>query len=79
MFDNSPLLRGKILDVGCGEGITDLGIFLRVRPELLVGIDVEGNFRELPRIMKENGLPFSEIPEAPCLPADRRQEDPLSR
>ena len=63
MFDNSPLLRGKILDVGCGEGITDLGIFLRVHPELLVGIDIEGNFRELPRIMRDNGLPFSDIPK----------------
>jgi SAM-dependent methyltransferase len=63
MFDHSPLLKGKILDVGCGEGITDLGIFLRVEPKLLVGIDIEGNFKELPRIMKENGLPFLEIPK----------------
>ena len=63
MFDHSPLLKGNILDVGCGEGITDLGIFLRVRPKLLVGIDIEGNFRELPRIMKENGLPLDEIPQ----------------
>lgn len=62
MFDHSPLLRGNILDVGCGEGITDLGIFLRVQPKLFVGIDMEGNFRELPRIMKENGLSSIEIP-----------------
>lgn len=63
MFDHSSLLKGKILDVGCGEGITDLGIFLRVKPKLLVGIDIEGNFKELPRIMKENGVPFLEIPK----------------
>ena len=63
MLDDSPLLRGKILDVGCGDGITDLGIFLRKQPELLVGIDVESNFRELPRMMRENGLPVDLWPE----------------
>ncbi|MBI3798950.1 MAG: methyltransferase domain-containing protein [Deltaproteobacteria bacterium] len=63
MLDDSPLLKGKILDVGCGEGITDLGVFLRKRPELLVGIDLEGNFRELPRMMRENGLSLDALPE----------------
>lgn len=63
MLDDSPLLRGKILDVGCGDGITDLGIFLRKRPQLFVGLDVEDNFRELPRMMRENGLPYDSWPE----------------
>src|SRR5712692_4505433 len=63
MLDDSPLLTGKILDVGCGDGITDLGVFLRKRPELLVGIDLEGNFRELSRMMRENGLSLDSLPE----------------
>lgn len=63
MFDYSPLLKENLLDVGCGDGIMDLGIFLRMRPKLLVGIDIEGNFKELSRMMKENGLPFYNIPE----------------
>src|SRR5712692_3766486 len=63
MLDDSPLLKGKILDVGCGDGITDLGVFLRKRPELLVGIDLEGNFRELSRMMRENGLSLDSLPE----------------
>ena len=28
-----------VLDVGCGDGITDLGIALRQQPELLIGAD----------------------------------------
>ena len=63
MLDDSPLLTGKILDVGCGDGITDLGVFLRKRPQLLVGLDMEDNFRELPRMMRENGFPFDSWPE----------------
>src|SRR5262245_17417954 len=63
MLDDSPLLTGKILDVGCGDGITDLGVFLRKRPQLLVGLDLEDNFRELPRLMRENGLPGDSWPE----------------
>jgi len=57
MFDNSPRLKGKILDVGCGDGITDLGIFLRCQPELLVGIDPFRGYRRLPEIAKANFLP----------------------
>lgn len=63
MLDDSPLLTGKILDVGCGDGITDLGVFLRKRPQLLVGIDMEGHFRELPRMLQENGLKLDPLPE----------------
>ena len=63
MFDDSPLLHGKILDVGCGEGITSLSIFLRKQPELFVGLDPFEIYRELPRIIQENHLPITDIPE----------------
>ena len=63
MFDDSPLLHGKILDVGCGEGITALSIFLRKQPELFVGLDPFEIYRELPRVMQENHLPITDIPE----------------
>jgi SAM-dependent methyltransferase len=63
MLERSPLLSGRILDVGCGEGITDLGIFLRVQPELLVGLDVEGNFRKLPEILARGGIALERLPE----------------
>ncbi len=56
MLGNSPLLSGKILDVGCGDGITDLGVFLRTQPELLVGIDPDRAYQRLPQILQDNHL-----------------------
>ncbi len=57
MLGDSPLLRGKVLDVGCGDGIIDLAVFLRCRPELLVGIDPFETFERLPGIVADNHLP----------------------
>ena len=70
MLGDSPLLQGRILDVGCGDGITDLGIALRCEPELLVGIDPYGKFERLKELMKINHLDFP-LPENMVLrPAD---------
>lgn len=63
MLNDSPLLHGKILDVGCGDGITSLSVFLRKRPELLVGLDPSKLYRNLPRIMMDNRLPITDIPD----------------
>lgn len=60
---DSPLLRGRILDVGAGEGITDLGLFLRYRPQELVAIDIVDYLKELPRVAQENDLPLELLPE----------------
>ena len=57
LLDKHPLLKGRVLDVGCGDGIIDLGIFLRTQPEELVGIDPFGGFNRLPEIVKDNHLP----------------------
>lgn len=65
MLGNSPLLRGRILDVGCGDGITALGIALRCEPEELVGIDPFRGYRRLPAILRDNGLDPALIPS--CL------------
>jgi SAM-dependent methyltransferase len=59
---DSPLLRGRILDVGCGDGITDLSIALRTGCEELVGIDPFRGFERLPEIVAANGLPADLIP-----------------
>jgi len=60
---NSPLLRGRILDIGAGDGITDLGLFLRYQPEELVAVDIVDHINELPRVSRENGLPMEAIPK----------------
>jgi SAM-dependent methyltransferase len=57
MLDDSPRLQGKILDVGCGDGIIDLAVYLRCQPELLVGIDPFKGFERLPEIIAANHLP----------------------
>ncbi len=57
LLGDSPKLRGKILDVGCGDGIIDLAVFLRCQPELLVGIDPFKGFERLPEIIAANQLP----------------------
>jgi SAM-dependent methyltransferase len=65
MLGDSPLLHGRILDVGCGEGITDLGIAMRQRPELLIGIDPFRGFERLQSVLNEHALGHLKLPE--CL------------
>jgi len=57
LLKKHPMLKGRILDVGCGDGIIDLGIFLRVQPEELVGIDPFRGFERLPDVVSANHLP----------------------
>lgn len=56
---NSPKLKGRILDVGCGDGITDLSIFLRCKPELLIGVDPFRGFDRLVKVARDNLIPES--------------------
>ncbi|MGZ5081632.1 MAG: class I SAM-dependent methyltransferase, partial [Usitatibacter sp.] len=62
MLGDSPLLRGRILDVGCGDGITDLSIALRTGCEELVGIDPFRGYERLPQIIADNHLPPDAVP-----------------
>jgi SAM-dependent methyltransferase len=71
MLGDSPTLRGRILDVGCGDGITDLSIALRTGCEELVGIDPFRGYERLPAILLENHLPADAVPpNLRFLPAD---------
>jgi SAM-dependent methyltransferase len=62
MLGDSALLRGRILDMGCGDGITDLGLYLRYQPELLVGVDPFKGFERLLDIARANHLPLDALP-----------------
>jgi ubiquinone/menaquinone biosynthesis C-methylase UbiE len=62
MLGDSPLLRGRILDVGCGDGITDLSVALRTGCGELVGIDPFRGYERLPQILAQNGLPADVVP-----------------
>jgi len=57
LLQQSPLLKGRILDVGCGDGLIDLGIFLRMQPAELVGIDPFRGYERLPDALAASGLP----------------------
>ncbi len=57
LLKRHPLLKGRILDVGCGDGIIDLGMFLRLQPEELVGIDPFKGYERLPDVIAANHLP----------------------
>lgn len=62
LLGDSPLLRERILDVGCGDGITDLSIALRTGCRELVGIDPFKGYERLPDIIRENHLPADVVP-----------------
>jgi len=62
LLGDHPALRGRILDIGCGDGITDLGIALRTRCEKLVGIDPFRQYERLAGIVRDNRLPDDLLP-----------------
>jgi SAM-dependent methyltransferase len=62
LLGDSPLLRGRILDVGCGDGITDLGIALRCEPAELVGIYPFRGYERLPEILRNANVPADVVP-----------------
>lgn len=62
LLGDSPLLRGRILDIGCGDGITDLGIALRTQCRQLVGVDPFRGYERLPQIVADNKLPADIVP-----------------
>jgi len=64
LLKRHPLLKGRILDVGCGDGIIDLGMFLRTQPEELVGIDPFRGFERLPEVLAANHLPAEVLEDA---------------
>ncbi len=59
---DSPLLRGRVLDVGCGDGITALGVALRYHPKELVGIDPFRTYENLPSILEGHALGHLAMP-----------------
>ncbi len=58
-----PALHGRVLDVGCGDGITDLGIMLRYQPKELIGIDPFKGYERLGEVLAANQLGSLAIPD----------------
>lgn len=60
---NAPQLKGRILDIGAGDGITDLGLFLRYQPQELVAVDIVNYAAQLPLTAQTNDLPLDNVPD----------------
>ncbi len=56
-FQRDERLSGRVLDMGCGDGITDLGIALRQKPTELIGIDPFRGYERLEEVCREHHLP----------------------
>ncbi len=64
----------NLLDFGCGDGITDLGVRLRFRPRSVTGVDVRPSFERLPAVARAQlGL------RAPPAGLDFRRIEPGAR
>lgn len=63
MLGDTPLLQGRVLDVGCGDGISDLGLFLRHQPRQLIGVDPFRGYERLLEVCAEHHLPLEQLPE----------------
>ena len=62
----SPLLdpsASSLLDFGCYDGITGLGLALRHEWKRVLGVDVDPGFRALPRLAREQ-LRMERLPQA---------------
>lgn len=60
---DAPQLRGRILDIGAGDGITDLGLFLRYRPQEMVLVDIVNYAAKLPETAQLDDLPLDALPD----------------
>ncbi len=62
-LENSPALKGRVLDIGAGDGITDLGLILRYQPKEFVAVDIVDYLENLPEIATNQDLPLKALPE----------------
>jgi SAM-dependent methyltransferase len=63
--DGIELGGKRVADIGCGDGIIDLGVFMKARPDLLVGYDIRpvnrGALAEVARAHGIDELPNDEV------------------
>jgi SAM-dependent methyltransferase len=62
-LENSPELKGRVLDIGAGDGITDLGLIMRYQPEEFVAVDIVDYLTNLPEIATSQDLPLQQLPD----------------
>lgn len=55
------LQNAALLDFGCGDGVTDLGVALKCRPRTITGVDITSKFDHLPGVA-ESQIGLKKLP-----------------
>lgn len=72
---DAPQLRGRIVELGCGDGVLALGLALRCQPLALVAVDREPGWEGLDAELVRQHIPVDAVPE--CLSFHRADLGPL--
>jgi SAM-dependent methyltransferase len=64
LLNGADALQGRVLEIGCGDGVLALGLALRGRPAKLVAVDHDEAWSTLPATLAAQHIPADAVPDA---------------